>query len=151
MKKIKLNLGCGFRHLKGFVNIDNRSEVKPDMPCDILDGLPYADDTMDVVLANDFLEHIPVGKTIGVVTEIWRVLKPGGTFESLTPDAEHGQGFYQDPNHLSPWVENSWLYYSDPAYRALYGIQANFNIETIERLQTGNRVFHLHVIAKAIK
>ena len=30
-KPVKLNLGCGHRKLDGWVNIDNREEVKPDL------------------------------------------------------------------------------------------------------------------------
>lgn len=148
---IRLNLGCGYRKLEGYVNIDNRQEIEPDLLCDILDGLPYEDNSIDKVRAFDFLEHIPIGKTVDIITEIWRVLKPDGRFESFTPDAETGQGAFQDPNHLSFWVENSWLYFSDKASRDLYGIKADFEIESIKRVETGSRVFHLHVIAKARK
>ena len=145
-----LNLGCGLDHIAGFVNIDNRSQVNPNLFCDVTGGLPYLDDSVDYVRAYDFLEHIPSGKVVGVIEEIWRVLKPGGTLESLTPDAENGQGAFQDPHHLSFWVENSWLYFSDKNARDLYGTKANFSVE-IQRVETGNRVFHLHVFAKAIK
>lgn len=145
-----LNLGCGYRKLEGFINIDNRMEVEPDFIFDVLNRLPYDDNSVDAIRADDFLEHIPIGKTVDVVTEIWRVLKPGGLFESLTPDAEYGQGAYQDPAHLSFWVENSWLYYTDDSSRNLYGIKAKFEIKSLERIETGNRVFHLHVIVKKI-
>ena len=148
---VKLNLGSGFRHQEGFVNIDNRAEVKPDLVCDVIEGLPYDDNSVDEVRAFDFLEHIPLGKTVGIIEEIWRVLKPGGIFESFTPDAENGQGAFQDFSHVSFWVENSWLYFSEPNYRALYNTKANFQIKTMKRLQSGNRVYHLHVIAEARK
>ena len=148
---IKLNLGSGFRQLHGYVNIDNREEVHPDVLADITVGLKYEDNSVDEVRAYDILEHIPIGKTVALIEEIYRVLIPGGKFESLTPDAERGQGAFQDPTHISFWVENSWLYYSNPQYRALYGTKANFKIKTMERTQTGNRVYHLHVIAFTIK
>jgi len=148
---ICLNLGCGYRKLDGFVNIDTRKEVNPDLVHDVIPGLPYDDNSVDQVRADDFLEHIPIGKTVHVISEIWRVLKPGGVFESSTPDAEYGQGAFQDPTHVSFWVENSWLYYSDPAHRGLYGVEANFKIESITRKEIGNRVYPLHVIAKAVK
>jgi len=147
----RINLGCGYRHKEGYVNIDNRPEVKPDLIADVLEGLPFDDNSLDEVRAYDFLEHIPIGQTIQVVTEIWRVLKPGGVFESHTPDAENGQGAFQDPTHVSFWVENSWLYYSNQNCRDLYGIKANFIIYPIERLVSGNNTVHLHVTAKAIK
>lgn len=147
----RINLGCGYAHKEGYVNIDNRPEVNPDLLADVLEGLPFDDNSLDEVRAYDFLEHIPIGQTIQVITEIWRVLKPGGVFESYTPDAENGQGAFQDPTHLSYWVENSWLYYSSQSYRDLYGIEANFIIYPIERLKSGNNTVHLHVTAKAIK
>jgi GT2 family glycosyltransferase/predicted SAM-dependent methyltransferase len=145
-----LNLGCGLKHIDGYVNVDNRLEVKPDICCDVTNGLPWEDSSVDYVRAFDFLEHIPLGKTMQVVDEIWRVLKPGGVFESFTPDAEHGQSAFQDPHHLSFWVENSWLYYSDKTTRELYGTRANFDVE-FQRVESGGRIFHLHVFAKAIK
>jgi predicted SAM-dependent methyltransferase len=150
---VKLNLGCGLRQVEGYVNIDARRIVYPDLLCDILSGLPYANNTVDEVRAWDFLEHIPLGQTVGVIDDIWRVLKPGGIFESFTPDAETGQGAFQDPTHVSFWVENSWLYYSHPAYRELYGIRARFDIKEMERVETDKqgRVYHLHVVAEAVK
>jgi GT2 family glycosyltransferase len=146
-----INLGCGHQHLDEFINIDNRPETKPDLLCDVFDGLPFEDGSVDMVRADDFLEHIPSGKVYQVIEEIWRVLKRGGVFESLTPDAEYGQGAFQDPHHVSFWVENTWRYFSDDAMRGLYGMKANFAIESIERRETGDRAFHLHVIARAKK
>lgn len=149
---LRLNLGCGFRHVTGYENIDNRPEVRPDLLHDITLGLPYDNSSVDEVRAYDILEHIPIGKTMALIEEIYRVLKPGGKFESYTPDAEFGQGAFQDPTHISFWVENSWLYYSHPAYRKLYSTKANFStiIKRIETSKSG-RVYHLHVLAIAIK
>ena len=64
MEQIKLNLGSGKRKLEGYVNIDNRPEVDPDVVCDVIEGLPYHDNSINEVRAFDFLEHIPIGKTI---------------------------------------------------------------------------------------
>ena len=150
---IKLNLGCGLRKIDGYINIDNLYEVNPDVVWNVLDGFKYADSSVDEVRAFDFLEHIPIGKTVKVVEEIYRVLKPGGKFESFTPDVEHGQGAFQDPTHVSFWCENSWLYYTVEAYRNLYGIKANFDIQSFNRVNTNSRlrVYHLHVMAVAVK
>jgi GT2 family glycosyltransferase len=144
-----LNLGCGYNHLPGFINIDSRAVVNPDLVCDVIGGLPYPDNSVDMVRADDFLEHIPIGKVIPVIEEIWRVLKPGGIFESSTPSTD-GRGAFQDPTHVSFWNCNSWLYYSDPAYRNLYGIKADFEIECIEDTEPDPQwmIIHTHVIAK---
>lgn len=152
MAGINLNLGCGYDYKKGYINIDNRAETNPDVVCDVVEGLPYPDSSVDQIRAHDFLEHIPIGKTITVMDEIWRVLKPGGTFYSSTPDAEYGQGAFQDPTHVSFWVENSWLYYTREQFRNLYGIKANFKIKSFERIHDDEaRIVHLRIIAEAIK
>lgn len=149
---LSLNLGCGYRKLPGFVNLDNRAEVNPDAVVDVLDGIPYEDNSVDMVRADDFLEHIPVGKVIPVMEEIHRVLKPGGVFESSTPSTD-GRGAFQDPTHVSFWNHNSWLYYSDPAYRGLYGIKADFEIVSIEDTEPDPElmIIHTHVVARARK
>lgn len=147
-----INLGCGNAHLEGFTNIDNREEVAPELLCDVTLGLPFEDSSVDLVRADDFLEHIPIGKVIPLMNEIWRVLKPDGIFESLTPSTD-GRGAFQDPTHVSFWNRNSWDYYSKKKARDLYGIKADFDIENIEDIDTdrNNMVVHTHVIARARK
>lgn len=148
---IKLNLGCGYRKLEGFVNIDSRREVSPDIVLDVLCGLPYQDSSVDMVHASDFLEHVPLGKTIGVIEEIYRVLKPGGAFISFTPSTD-GRGAFQDPTHVSFWNRNSWLYYMHDAYRALYGIRAKFEGEVQDIVSDQiNQIVHTHAILRAVK
>jgi predicted SAM-dependent methyltransferase len=149
---IRINLGCGYAKITGHVNIDNRADVEPDLICNVIDGLPYENNSVDEVRAFDFLEHIPIGKTIKVITEIWRVLKPGGKFESFTPSTD-GRGAFQDPFHVSFWNQNSWLYYSDPETRRIYGIEADFQIESIGDTLPDLKynIIHTHVIAKARK
>lgn len=152
---MKLNLGSGRAKLEGYVNIDMNPDMNPDVLCNIVEGLPFSDSSIDEVRAYDFLEHIPPGRTvIEVINEIWRVLKPGGLFISSTPDAEYGMAAFQDPTHISFWVENSWDYYSKPAFRDLYGTIANFKIEELKRhppLETNSRMYWIQVQAIAIK
>lgn len=147
----KLNLGCGYRKIEGFVNIDNRAEVEPDLVCDVIDGLPFDDDSIDMVLAQDFLEHVPIGKTVQVIEEIYRVLKHGGTLESLTPSTD-GRGAFQDFTHVSWWNRNSWLYFMIDEYRDLYGIEAKFEGQ-IRDIVTNDalHIIHTHAALKAVK
>ncbi len=142
----KLNLGSGFRPLTGFINIDSRYEVHPDRICDITQGLHYPNNSVDEVRAFDFLEHIPLGKTVFVIEEIWRVLCPGGIFVSFTPSTD-GRGAFQDPTHLSFWNSNSWIYYMDDAHRNLYGIKAKFKGQ-IEDKVTSAELKIVHTLAR---
>jgi len=148
---IKINLGCGYRKIEGLVNIDNRSEVNPDLVCDVLTGLPFDDDSVDYVLANDFLEHIPNGQTVQVIEEIFRVLKPGATFESMTPSTD-GRGAFMDPTHVSFWNCNSWLYFTQDDYRELYGITAKFTGGIRDHVTNDAlHIVHTHAMLKAVK
>lgn len=147
-KKICLNLGCGFHKIgePDWINIDNRDEVNPDMLLDITEGLPFGDDSVDEVRCFDFLEHVPIGKTIALVEEIYRVLKNGSSFESFTPSTD-GRGAFQDPFHVSFWNANSFLYFCDADHRALYGTKAKF-IGTVNTIITNKQLNICHVHAK---
>lgn len=122
---MRLNLGSGYNKMGGFVNIDNRSCVSPDIVVDVEKGLPFQDNSINEVVAKDFLEHIPIGKTVFVIEEIYRVLEKDGVFFSFTPSTD-GRGAFQDPTHVSFWNKNSWLYYTVDEYRDLYDIKAKF-------------------------
>ncbi len=148
---MKLNLGCGLRKLgEDFINIDNRPEVNPDLLCDITEGLPYSDDSVDWVRAYDILEHIPPGKTVPLIEEIYRVLQPNGVFEHYTPSTD-GRGAFQDPDHKSFWNINSWMYFMDDRYRELYGIRAKFDGTNRDDVSHIDKVVHTYGMLYAMK
>lgn len=64
--------------------------------------LPFADATFDVVVCSEVLEHIHDHR--GVLTEIARVLKPGGRFVASVPRAwpERLCWWLSDPYHEAP-------------------------------------------------
>ena len=152
MEEIKLNLGCGYRHMEGFVNIDNREECKPDLCIDIIEtGLPFDDDSVDYVFAQDFLEHIPSEYVVSLIEEIYRVLKPDGIFEHLTPSTD-GRGAFADPYHRSFWNIASWLYYMEDEHRKLYGVKAKFEGDLQDHITSDSlHVIHTHGVLKAVK
>jgi hypothetical protein len=54
------------------------------------------------------------------MSEAFRVLKPGGTFDIDVPST-NGMGAFQDPTHKSFWNVNSFLYYNEAqALGAMY-------------------------------
>lgn len=137
----------------GYINLDNREQVSPDLVVDIAaNGLPFADNEVDEIRAYDFLEHIPQPKVVFVMEEIWRVLKDGGKFEHFTPSTD-GRGAFQDPYHVSYWNHNSWLYWCNADYRALYGTKVNFKVGASKDVVSDpqNRVIHTHGVLYAVK
>ena len=116
---IRLNLGCGWRKVAGCVNIDNRELVKPDLLHDITKPFPYEDASVDYILATDIIEHIPPDDVAPFLWEMHRILKPDGVLEFSIPSTD-SRGAFMDPTHRSYWNINSWLYYTDREWHALY-------------------------------
>lgn len=150
----KLNLGSGPRKLEGYINIDIRPEADPDIVHDVETGLPYKDNYFDEVRAWDFLEHIRIGKTIFVMEEIYRVLKPNGKLIVYVPSTD-GRGAFQDPDHKSFWNINSWIYYCDDEHRRLYDIKAKFEVIELQDVVNSsyeiNKVIHTKGELRAVK
>ncbi len=138
-----IDLGGAHGTPPGFVSVDIEGAA---VNCDILSGLPFADNSVGCVRAFDFLEHVPhcrsVGChhgadgvsprcTVGVMNEIYRVLAPGGWLISRTPSTD-GRGAFQDPTHLSFWNPNSFWYYSrQEQAKYVRGIECRFQAPRI--------------------
>jgi hypothetical protein len=80
MKKIrpnsnKLNLGSGNEYRAGWINIDMDPKWEPDILCDIEDGIPLKDNSIDFVFIKHVLEHIDQRKFKYVMSEISRVCR----------------------------------------------------------------------------
>lgn len=103
---LKLNLGCGLDKRAGWVNIDAVPEVKPDLLHDLHQPLPFADHSVDKVLAQDILEHFTKEDGARLVAEISRVLKPGGQLEVRVPNVDAIVTQFAD----DPEVRNEFLY-----------------------------------------
>ena len=74
---------------------------------DLDDSLPFADESFDVVVAGELLEHLRDPRR--VVADVRRVLRPGGTFVASVPNAYRlknrvrfalGRKPEEDPTHL---------------------------------------------------
>jgi SAM-dependent methyltransferase len=72
------------------------------------------DDSVGVIRAVDFLEHIP--DKVKLWNEMYRVLAHGGMVLSLTPSTD-GRGAFQDPTHNSFYNQNTFWYFADENYR----------------------------------
>jgi SAM-dependent methyltransferase len=101
-----------------------------------IEPIPFEDNFFDYVTAYDFLEHVPrtiyfnnkrIHPFINVMSEIHRVLRPGGIFKAQTPAFPHGQAF-QDPTHVNIISTNTLMYFvggfDDIASE--YGFQGKF-------------------------
>lgn len=103
---MRLNLGSGPDYRLNYVNVD----IDPKTPCDKLVDLtqpwPFESDSVDEILANDIIEHLP--DKLHTLREMWRVCKPRARIRLQIPRADIGQGAYRDPTHTSFWVPQSF-------------------------------------------
>ena len=84
----KLNIGCGDRYAKGWVNVDFHPCGRSVARVNILRGLPYSAESFDAVYSSHVLEHFPRETSLRLLLEMRRVLKPGGIVRVVVPDLE---------------------------------------------------------------
>jgi len=147
---ITIDLGAGNRprnplRTKQLFAIDahvvspSSSEFVKHMSCDVvLDPIPFDSQSIDVVCAFDFIEHIPrllyMGRTarfpfIALMNEIHRVLRPGGLLIAVTP-AYPRDGAFVDPTHVNFITKNTVNYFADANHAAQlgYGFEGRFEV-----------------------
>jgi predicted SAM-dependent methyltransferase len=92
---LKLNIGCFasfFMFHDTWVNID-KIDLSSMMQrrCqflhrDVLNGIPYPDNSVALIYHSDFLEHLSYHEAIAFLKECHRVLKPGGLMRVCVPN-----------------------------------------------------------------
>ena len=155
-KQSILNLGCGKTKPEGHWGIDITDAVGVDLVADLNKGIPVPDNTFDTVLAVDFLEHIKMENNIKIMEEIYRVVKPGGSFQAIVPSTDGvNTGAFQDPTHFSFWPKNKFMYFLDDAYgqnfRSLYNIKSYFKPEVLETFWNEWNICYVRVVLKKAK
>lgn len=81
-----LNLGSGSAKITGALNVDSSLECYPDLVASLKEPLPFEDNRFNKVLLFHCIEHIEKRLQPLVLSEIWRVLKPGGIFLCSYPE-----------------------------------------------------------------
>lgn len=99
------------------------------------DSLPFDDNYFDSVSAYDLFEHIlrvhiVNGKTIfpfvDLMSEVYRVLKPGGQLYAVTPVYPKESAFV-DPTHVNFISKNTYKYFITPHnWAKMYGFNGSF-------------------------
>jgi len=83
---MKLHLGCGKRYIEGFFHIDAMPAPHVDHVCAI-DNLGFIQsDSVELIYCCHVLEHFKRGEVRRVLTEWFRVLRPGGLLRLSVPD-----------------------------------------------------------------
>ena len=140
---VALNLGCGLSIAPGWINIDNSPNARlarypwirwtlwklgvlsdrhysvgwsdSILTYDLKKKLPYKDSSVDYVYTSHFLEHLELEDSRRLMSEVFRILKPGGIVRVVIPDLALGAREYvnaitanrDDANAANEFVD--WL------------------------------------------
>lgn len=99
-----LNVGCGKKFHKDWVNVDMASSSADVIVANLLKGIPFPNNSFDVVYHSQVLEHIPKEKAQDFINECFRVLKPNGILRVVVPDLENIVNEYK--RFLNENIEN---------------------------------------------
>lgn len=83
-----LNLGCGRCFHPDWTNVDFNRTGETVIPHNLLKGIPFADNSFEVVYHSHLLEHLPKNEAQPFLAECDRVLQPNGIIRVVIPDLE---------------------------------------------------------------
>ncbi len=83
-----LNIGCGYTYHSDWENVDFASTGEGVKAHNLLKGIPFENNTFEVVYHSHVLEHFLKQDAEKLISECYRVLKPGGTIRIAIPDLE---------------------------------------------------------------
>jgi predicted SAM-dependent methyltransferase len=83
-----VNLGCGNKYHKDWINIDFVSNSECVLQHNLLDGIPLGDNEVDVVYHSHVLEHFSKKGGFQFIEECYRVMNKNAIIRIAVPDLE---------------------------------------------------------------
>jgi predicted SAM-dependent methyltransferase len=94
MNKIKLHLGCGNKHIDGYINIDIRYMPGVDSIDNVERLRRYKENSVSVIYASHVLEHICRYDYMHTLQRWYELLMPDGILRIGVPDFEAIANYY---------------------------------------------------------
>ena len=85
---LRINLGCGYKPIKGWVNVDGARGPQVEVVWDLRNTLPFPSHSSVSIFCEHVIEHLSRVDAERLLAECYRVLQPGGVARFSTPDAE---------------------------------------------------------------
>lgn len=110
-----LNLGCGQRFHSSWTNINFVSNGNGVIAHNLKHGIPFPDESFDLVYHSHVLEHFPKEEAEDFIKECCRVLRPQGILRVVVPDLEQIAKMYlhcleQVGTDSQEWEQNyQWM------------------------------------------
>jgi len=102
-----VNIGCGKHYIDWMVNIDGNIFQKKDIWLDCTIGLPFLNNSIKAIYCSQFLEHFNSVNARKILSEFYRILKPGGCVRIIVPSLEYAvRGYIEKKRSCFPdWPE----------------------------------------------
>jgi predicted SAM-dependent methyltransferase len=81
----RLHIGCGGRNMDGWLNVDKYAR-NADTYLNAYERFPFADGAFAKAFSEHMVEHLDIDKVHHFLSEVYRVLRPGGVFRVTCPD-----------------------------------------------------------------
>ena len=91
-----MNWGCGENPDPGWINSDVKESNGIDISCDIREGLPLEDGSLDYIVSIHALPELQLADQVVALRELRRVLKPAGILRLGLPDLDKGIKAYME-------------------------------------------------------
>jgi predicted SAM-dependent methyltransferase len=91
---MKLHLGCGNKHIEGYINIDIRYLPGVDEVNNVGKLRNYNKSSIDVIYASHVLEHFSRWEYMSVLNRWYELLKPNGILRLGVPDFREIVNYY---------------------------------------------------------
>ena len=127
---MKLNLGCGNKKLKGYVNCDVSPQVKPDKIVDLEKKLPFKTNSVEEIYMGSSIEHVV--NFVPLMHELHRICRKGSTIEIIT-SFYSAWGQYNDPTHVRFFTPFTFNYFKKGNYSHEVGADKDmFEVEKVK-------------------
>jgi predicted SAM-dependent methyltransferase len=107
---MKLHLGCYQKKIHGYINVDIRDDVNPDVVDDVFELKNFSANSIDIIYVCHVLEHASLEESIKGVKRWFELLKDGGILRIAVPDLEavfEHYIFHKDLNILNSFIYGS--------------------------------------------
>lgn len=102
---MRLNIGSGAPGPEGWTNINLLPGENIDYAIDVREGLPFDDNSVDYAVCHHVLDLLTREDVLGLIDDVYRVLKPGGMFRASLADILGGVEAAQMGN---------WSFFAEP-------------------------------------
>lgn len=140
-----LNIGTGVNVLQGWLNTDLYPQKPEVVYLDASIRFPFPDNTFEHIYSEHIFEHLYFEDSCTMLSECYRVLRPGGVMRLALPHIGFLQGLYDHPEDT---VNKDYIAFAKkyfiPEYTRVVGESNHYNIYVINNFYRnwGHQVIH---------